>query len=829
MKIVYLLPDTGIAGGVLNVFEHLDRLAVRGHEVSLCVMTEDAPEVKWYPLTCRIVPIDKIREETRQADIVIATHYHTAFLLNDLDINAAKGYFVQHKESLFVNEDNILKSLNIQNPSIPGNMLKQIAKNEAIKRKRAIESTYDMPFFFLATSDWLANDVLWGEHGKQSTQIYCAMDKKKFFPEPAYSKNKIRVLLETTQQKTSWKGLNDAIAVLEGDPELREKIEVWTLSADDPIYTGDKHWKRPSQDEIRRIFSSCDIFLKTSWYEGWGLGIMQAMTCGCAVVTSDNLGCKTFSRDGYNCMMVDNKFSFKNNEDYVNELRNKLHYLVDTPTARRELIKNGIESMKRFNWEDEVDKLENALQSVILLGPIEPDKELSEYFGEDIETTREKMRNAEKVLSAEWGKCNPKTNTEINAFYSESENYVYDITNVNSKLFRRLWAKVVAEMIIKNGGKRHLDFGAGCGDLLFYIEKILPPDVELFYYDLPGKAQGFAKWRAKKRKSRIKFLNSLDNIDDFESLSVIDALEHVKEPMSILKNVLSKLKKDSPVFIEAPFFATLKTGHNYPMHLEENLKYALNTNLYFKGLGLAPVDNSQYIYRGSAEEEYRVIDKLSDSPVNFIVREGVFDKEILREIFEFLSYQVNGFRIENGFNIIDIGAHIGGFSIWAARQGASVIAFEPSRENYVLLSKNVASNNVGKNIRLMNFAVCANNKSRKLGTVSGNMGASSLLKDNTYIADAHEKVKCKSIKDVLTEQEKVDLLKLDCEGSEYEITEAISARAFKKIDRIVMEWHKIEKNDPKDLFRLLRKHYKYGEIKYITSKVGFIRVSHKPL
>ena len=50
--------------------------------------------------------------------------------------------------------------------------------------------------------------------------------------------------------------------------------------------------------------------------------------------------------------------------------------------------------------------------------------------------------------------------------------------------------------------------------------------------------------------------------------------------------------------------------------------------------------------------------------------------------------------------LVDVGANVGMYSLWAAKtRGAGVYAFEPEAQNYALLNRNIALNNVGGQIK----------------------------------------------------------------------------------------------------------------------------------
>lgn len=132
---------------------------------------------------------------------------------------------------------------------------------------------------------------------------------------------------------------------------------------------------------------------------------------------------------------------------------------------------------------------------------------------------------------------------------------------------------------------------------------------------------------------------------------------------------------------------------------------------------------------------------------------------------------------------LDIGGHIGTFSIDIAEKVDEVYTFEPEKENFSFLIKNIEENKIS-NIRAINMAVVGNNdKERKfiLDNV-GNTGGHSFI-----AAEKSSKitVQCENINTIL-ETFKIDKVKMDCEGAEYEILKVMD---FSNIKELALEYH----------------------------------------
>lgn len=157
---------------------------------------------------------------------------------------------------------------------------------------------------------------------------------------------------------------------------------------------------------------------------------------------------------------------------------------------------------------------------------------------------------------------------------------------------------------------------------------------------------------------------------------------------------------------------------------------------------------------------------------------------------------------KNEETIIDVGGHIGLFSIYALRWNPKkIIAFEPIKENFNLFNENIALNKI-KNIKCYNMAVYDSSEEIEI-YLSQDFAAHSLVKKN----GSSRKIKSISLKKIFDEQEitKCDILKLDCEGSEYKIFDELPNEYFKKIEKISMEFHII--NNENEAIKKLKKRF----------------------
>ncbi len=182
-------------------------------------------------------------------------------------------------------------------------------------------------------------------------------------------------------------------------------------------------------------------------------------------------------------------------------------------------------------------------------------------------------------------------------------------------------------------------------------------------------------------------------------------------------------------------------------------------------------------------------------------------------------------NIENPGVIVDIGANIGVFSIYAATEAkdAAVYAFEPVQSNYDLLIQNIGNNALNDRIRAFKLGIASKAGTRKIRLSSCTMH--SLVDDDT--ARKTDDIDCITLADIIQENRlpKIDLLKMNCEGAEYEILYATGRDCFEKISDIRLEYHNIDTNQKNVNYLesfLAGMGYRTSKILMISKEDGFL-------
>jgi FkbM family methyltransferase len=188
--------------------------------------------------------------------------------------------------------------------------------------------------------------------------------------------------------------------------------------------------------------------------------------------------------------------------------------------------------------------------------------------------------------------------------------------------------------------------------------------------------------------------------------------------------------------------------------------------------------------------------------LNFIFRTYTLDEYVI-----FLDWERDAMQyireLRNGDIVIDVGAHIGSYTIRCAKlvgENGKVIAIEPIPENLILLKNNLEFNKLN-NVLIEDKAIHNKQSKIKLYYDADPSGASVFKKSesndlNTITVEA-------TTLDAIIEKynlKKIDLLKVDVEGAEAEV---LSDKALSITRKIIIE---VWPSNLSKIFEMLKSH-----------------------
>ena len=305
MKITFLMPQGGISGGNRVVAIYAERLAARGHDVHVVWMR--APTMspgrkvatflrtgKWPPAREQGSPYFDgigvtqsiaaepgcVRDgDVPDADAVVATWWETAFSVAAL--SPAKGekfYFIQHHE-------------------VHDHLPNHISRG-----------SYFLPLRKITISQWLV-DLMAEEYGDHDVGLVeNSVDTQQFRAPPRDKGAPPTVGL--LYAVNPFKGVDVSLKAIEVAKRDVPDLHVTAFGKNPvdptlPLPPGSDYMQRPSQDSIRQIYGSCDVWLCGSRREGFHLPPLEAMACRTPVVATRVGGAMDVVTDGVDGWVVD--------------------------------------------------------------------------------------------------------------------------------------------------------------------------------------------------------------------------------------------------------------------------------------------------------------------------------------------------------------------------------------------------------------------------------------------------------------------------------------------------------------------------------------------
>lgn len=352
MKINFIVPFTSLTGGIKIIFEYCNRLSARGHDVLIYVpmkaykfnnkglvgklvtlkssvgnTLKRGTKVDWFDLDAKVklVPIIK-NAFIRDADICVATAWPTAYDVYNLDDSKGKKvYLIQHYE---------------------------IWSGE----KDLVDGSYKLPMNQIVIAKWL-QETMKDKFNQNSTLIYNGINFDEFKYKDEFKDNK-DIIISMLYHSLEWKGFKDGLSAFEivkkKYPGIKLKLFGTESGEDIPEYA--EFYEMPTKSELNNIYNESDIFIFPSKSEGWGLTVVEAMACKCAVVGTNTGALSEIGIHEKNAMI--------SNPNDVNALAENIIKLIDNEEIRKNISEEGYITALNLDWSISVDKIENLFKEL---------------------------------------------------------------------------------------------------------------------------------------------------------------------------------------------------------------------------------------------------------------------------------------------------------------------------------------------------------------------------------------------------------------------------------------------------------------------------------
>ncbi|MCM8786994.1 MAG: class I SAM-dependent methyltransferase [Candidatus Omnitrophica bacterium] len=144
--------------------------------------------------------------------------------------------------------------------------------------------------------------------------------------------------------------------------------------------------------------------------------------------------------------------------------------------------------------------------------------------------------------------------------------------------------KLLRDLLSKKRSRKILDVGCGTGETLSFLQKTFPK-AELYGVDLSQVAVKYAKSRGHKKIFRASALKLPFKKDFFDTILILDVLEHIKNHQKVIYEAKRVLKNKGQIVITSPSLSFLWSdhdrmqGHHRRYTPREIRKLARNANL----------------------------------------------------------------------------------------------------------------------------------------------------------------------------------------------------------------------------------------------------------
>lgn len=334
LTIGYFLPHHNLTGGLKMLLEQMKHLQKRGHKIIAFYRGDSGESVlpEWYDLR-----IDK--------EVLVPKNQSLIDYLDECDICMA-GWLEQIPE--------------LANAKIPIVYWEQgnewiFGENLSPTLRSYLQQYYAQPVALASVSPLIAK-VLKVRYNRSSRIIPNGIDTDFYYPAEPSNKN---IILLVGNPFLSFKGFDIAIRTLIRVWKLGYRFKVrWVCQEkpqfdDIPFPFPIEYFVNPSQVKLAEIYRSADLFLFTSWYEGFGMPPLEAMASGVPVVSTRCGGIEFFMEDDVNAILAE-PGDFKG-------LAEGVISLINNQQERERLSRNGRDTALKLKFTNIIQELEQYL------------------------------------------------------------------------------------------------------------------------------------------------------------------------------------------------------------------------------------------------------------------------------------------------------------------------------------------------------------------------------------------------------------------------------------------------------------------------------------
>jgi glycosyltransferase involved in cell wall biosynthesis len=215
--------------------------------------------------------------------------------------------------------------------------------------------TYDLPLNLIANSPWLQQQLK-ENHNRESRLIVPGVNHD-VFKQNLVQKNSDTFKVIAFGSSTPFKGLYDTLLpAFQFVSRHLDNVEFHFFGNKDLVIPYEfktvNHGKL-ADAELAELYNSCDLFVSGSWAESSPLPHLEAMACGCPVL-STQIGSEHY---GYGIERVLPRAP--------RVLGTRIIELLGNPEKRAMMTEQALLDVQNFSWSRTVDAVENFFEDLL--------------------------------------------------------------------------------------------------------------------------------------------------------------------------------------------------------------------------------------------------------------------------------------------------------------------------------------------------------------------------------------------------------------------------------------------------------------------------------
>jgi glycosyltransferase involved in cell wall biosynthesis len=317
MRIAYVIEDAGPSGGAKIVMEHCSRLAARGHSITLFTVTYSDPR-GWFKGLERVEIKATGTYEALEVALKayegckVATWWRTA---SSVARSGGQGfYLVQDIETSYAGSSQEYEST---------------------------METYNLPLQHITLGSWVTAQLT------DTQRVGIALDHNVF--------RGLELERASNGVLYNYRGhfLKNPKLFLEALPWVPPRIRFVTFGYDRPPTNRVLHMGFTSEEQLVRLYNQATVYVSTSQHEGFCLPLLEAMACGCPVITTNSDSNMEFCVNNINCLVVENR---------PESLALAIEHVCANKALADRLAHEGLITARRYQWDTSIDKLERVFR-----------------------------------------------------------------------------------------------------------------------------------------------------------------------------------------------------------------------------------------------------------------------------------------------------------------------------------------------------------------------------------------------------------------------------------------------------------------------------------